>query len=100
MDRKGDFLAGLLVGGVVGFLVGILTAPGSGEETRRTIALKGRETAQRVRGTAEKAREGLVHVASSVKEQVGQAVQKIRSRGPEVDDGAAGPESDLTEPAG
>lgn len=96
MDRKGDFLAGLLVGGVIGFVVGILTAPSSGEETRRTIAVKSRETAARVRDTAEKAKEGLAHVASSVREQVGQAVQRVR-RNPEGD--GATSEAELSESA-
>ncbi len=43
MSNKGDFLAGMFVGGLLGALAGILFAPSSGEETRAQIAEKSRE---------------------------------------------------------
>jgi gas vesicle protein len=36
-DSAGKFFTGLLVGAVVGYAIGIFTAPGSGEETRRKM---------------------------------------------------------------
>lgn len=36
--EKGDFVAGILIGAVVGAVAGILLAPKSGKETRKDIA--------------------------------------------------------------
>ena len=43
MDNKGDFLAGVFLGGVLGAVAGLLFAPASGEETRAQIADKSKE---------------------------------------------------------
>ncbi len=43
LSVKGDFLAGALVGGVVGIVAGILYAPTAGEETRTQLVEKGKE---------------------------------------------------------
>ncbi len=43
MEKKGDFLAGVFIGGIIGALAGILFAPSSGEETRAQIVEKSKE---------------------------------------------------------
>lgn len=42
-DKSGDFLKGLLIGGLIGAVAGILFAPKSGKETREDIARKADE---------------------------------------------------------
>jgi gas vesicle protein len=56
-SSAGKVITGMLVGGVVGATVGWLTAPASGEETRRRI--KGE-----VMGAREKATRGIENVES------------------------------------
>jgi len=43
MERRGDFIAGILIGGMIGAVIGILYAPKSGKETREDIARKADE---------------------------------------------------------
>ncbi len=43
MDSKGDFLAGVIIGGLVGAAMGILFAPAPGSETRAQLLDKGIE---------------------------------------------------------
>ena len=43
MSKSGDFIGGLIVGGLVGAVIGILYAPKSGKETREDIARKADE---------------------------------------------------------
>ncbi|HYA13546.1 MAG TPA: YtxH domain-containing protein [Syntrophales bacterium] len=42
-ERIGDFIKGLLIGGLVGASLGILYAPKSGKETREDICRKSEE---------------------------------------------------------
>jgi len=37
-EKSGDFLKGILIGGLIGIIAGILYAPKSGKETREGIA--------------------------------------------------------------
>lgn len=55
-DDFGSFLAGFLVGGVVGAAVALLLAPQSGEETRALIKDKSIELRDKAAVTAEKTR--------------------------------------------
>lgn len=64
----GKAITGLLVGGVVGATVGWLTAPASGEETRRR--LKGDLV-----GAREKARSAMENVESKARELAAQVRQ-------------------------
>ncbi len=43
MEGKGDFLAGVIVGALIGGVAGILLAPASGKKTREQIGEKGKE---------------------------------------------------------
>jgi len=55
MSERGDFIAGMVVGGFLGALVGILYAPKSGKETREEIGKKTEELFSRVREEYENA---------------------------------------------
>ncbi len=41
--RSGDFMAGILVGALIGGALGLLFAPETGEETRELVAEKARK---------------------------------------------------------
>ena len=56
-DRAGDFLKGMLIGGVIGVVVGILYAPKSGKETREEIGRKAEELVAKAREEYEQALE-------------------------------------------
>ena len=56
-DRAGDFLKGLLIGGVIGAVVGILYAPKSGRETREDIGRKAEELVAKAKEEYEQALE-------------------------------------------
>lgn len=43
MSGKGDFIAGVFIGSLLGAAAGILFAPSAGEETRTQLMEKGRE---------------------------------------------------------
>jgi gas vesicle protein len=88
-DSRGDFLTGLLVGGILGLAAGILFAPASGDETRDVIRHRAGETADRVRGSAQdvgdRLRDGMTRVrerAGTVRDELGRAAENMRDRLP------------------
>jgi len=96
--RSGDFLKGLLIGGIAGAILGILYAPKSGEETREEIARKTEEllakakvdyekVLERSKKTYESAVKRLRELEAAAKEQVGhieEGVSEIAGRSTEV----------------
>jgi len=56
-DRAGDFLKGVLIGGVIGAVMGILYAPKSGRETREDISRKAEELVAKAKEEYEQALE-------------------------------------------
>lgn len=89
MDNKGDLLAGVIFGAVIGYGAGMLLAPASGEETRQQIwdttesiashaGEKGKEIISQARSSrqelAEKFREGARDVISEIREQVSEGI--------------------------
>ena len=54
-EKNGDFLKGLLIGGLIGAIAGILYAPKSGKETREDIARTTDDLLYRARDEYEKA---------------------------------------------
>jgi len=56
-DRAGDFLKGVLIGGVIGAVMGILYAPKSGRETREDIGRKAEELVAKAKEEYEQALE-------------------------------------------
>ena len=54
--RGAEFLAGVIIGGLIGAAVGLLLAPQPGEETREQLVEKGIELKERVAELSEEAR--------------------------------------------
>ena len=82
-DGGSSFLLGLVLGGVAGFVAGILLAPRSGEETRAMLSEKSSEWRERAGDLGAATRERLRQAVSE-----GQAAAR-RARGhagPEFDD--------------
>ena len=86
-DRAGDFLKGLLIGGIIGAVVGILYAPKSGKETREEIGRKAEElmakakeeyeqALEKSRKTYETAVSRLKKLEESAREKVGELEAK------------------------
>jgi len=97
-DKSGEFLKGLLIGGVAGAIFGILYAPKSGRETRAEIARKTEDllvqakedyenALERSKKTYESALKRLRDLEATAKEKVehleGEAAE-IAERGKEV----------------
>ena len=78
MSNRGDFWAGMALGGIVGALLGLLLAPAPGEETRRRIG-------ERVAGAAETARERLGEVGAQLRERVRQRFRAGEEAAPAED---------------
>lgn len=57
MDKNGDLLKGLLIGGLIGMALGIMFAPKSGKETREDITRKANEMLAKAKEEYEKAAE-------------------------------------------
>jgi gas vesicle protein len=83
-EGKGaEFLAGLLIGGLVGAATALLLAPQPGEETREDLREKGIELKDRVMELSEEARkraeelqaEGRT-IVQEQKERVGEAIEE------------------------
>lgn len=75
MSNNGDFLAGLVIGGLLGFVAGVLTAPSSGRETREVIV-------DRTQNVVDQARENVGTVGAKVKDNVGRAVEVAKEKLP------------------
>ena len=56
-SRSGDFIKGLLMGGLVGAIAGILYAPKSGKETREDIGKRAEEIMAKAKRECERALE-------------------------------------------
>jgi len=79
-NRCGDWLKGLLVGGLVGVVVGLLFAPKSGQELREDISVKAKDFADKVKddyeGALEKSKKGFESVISRLKDLEMKAAKK------------------------
>ncbi len=98
-DNSGDlgsFLAGFVIGGLIGAGVALLMAPQSGEETRALIADKSIELRDRAVETAEEAQSRAGEFASQTAEAYDQQVQRIQAA---VDAGKKPPKKDAEAPA-
>src|SRR5579875_3491339 len=89
-DSRGDFLTGLLVGGIIGLAVGVLFAPAPGEETRASIRSRTGRAVDRVRagadGVGDRMREGL----GRARDGASQLATEVRSRLPIGGNGSTG----------
>lgn len=77
MADNGDFLAGLVIGGLLGFVAGVLLAPASGSETREMIA-------DRTQSAVKQARSGMAEVGGLVKENMEKVVDVVKDVLPET----------------
>jgi gas vesicle protein len=81
LENNGDnFIAGLMIGGLVGVSVALLLAPQAGEETRAEIKNKSYElknlTEKRLQGALEKSQQRAVKALSYGKERVIEAISR------------------------
>ena len=98
-DNSGDlgsFLAGFVIGGLIGAGVALLMAPQSGEETRALIADKSIELRDRAVTTAGEAQTRAGEIASQTAQAYDQQVQRIQAA---VDAGKKPPKKDAEAPA-
>jgi gas vesicle protein len=65
MTRRLSFLVGLLTGGMVGWVLGILSAPKSGKETREGLSEKAIELRGKAEATVDRMREGMLGALGS-----------------------------------
>ncbi len=82
-DRESDigaFLAGFVVGGLVGAVTALLLAPQSGEETRTLIRDKSIELKGQVESTAADARVKVEGVAADARAKAEKLAQDAKSR--------------------
>jgi gas vesicle protein len=75
--RPGDFVAGLLLGALIGAGLGLAFAPYSGEETRKRLAEKGEELKERA---AEKTREAWDKGKEAVRQKGEEITSAVRAR--------------------
>jgi gas vesicle protein len=98
MSKNADFIAGLVVGGLIGAVIGILYAPKSGKETREEIGQKVDELLSKAKedygqaieksrkayeATVERLKE-LEETAKEKMEEVGEKVDELAGRGKET----------------
>jgi gas vesicle protein len=81
-DSRGDFLIGLLVGGVIGLAAGVLFAPAAGEETRQSIRRRTGGAVSRVRAGADEVGERVREGIGRARDGAAQLASEIRSRLP------------------
>jgi len=89
MSDNGDFLAGLVIGGLLGFIAGVLLAPASGKETRGKIADKTFEIVDQTRETigevSGKVKSGVTRVVETAREKLpGFCGEEINEAGQET----------------
>jgi gas vesicle protein len=80
----GNFLAGFVIGGLVGSAVALLLAPQSGEETRAVIRDKGIELKDRANETAEEARARAEQALEEARIRAEEAMDDVRARADEL----------------
>jgi gas vesicle protein len=80
----GTFLAGFLIGGLIGAAVALLYAPQSGEETRTIIKEKSIELKDKASETAEDARARAEKALEEAKARAEVAIQETRVRAEEL----------------
>ena len=71
MADSGDFLAGLVIGGLMGFVAGVLLAPAPGSETREILA-------DRTQSAVKHTRAGVEEVSSFVKDNVDKVADLVK----------------------
>lgn len=83
-NEIGAFLAGFVIGGLVGAAVALVTAPQSGEETRLQIRTRGIELRDLAVETAEETRQRAEDAAGRVRARAEQLAQDARAKAEEL----------------
>jgi gas vesicle protein len=90
MDKSGDFVAGLLVGGLIGAVIGILYAPKSGRETREELGAKAEQLLAKAKDeydrAVEKSRKTYEEAIAKLKAAEESALEKVEEVGEKVDE--------------
>src|SRR5207244_13202318 len=73
MEDRSGFLAGLIVGAMIGLGLGIMLAPRPGQETRDQLKEKAQEVTERLKSTA-------ADVGGRVRESAGDVASKVREK--------------------
>ena len=85
-DNGSSFALGFIVGGILGAVIGVLTAPRSGIETRADLAERSEVWRIRAEELAAQLRERAGPAVEGVRERVGPALGSVRERmGPVVE---------------
>ncbi len=74
----GKFIAGFIVGGTVGAIIGILLAPQSGEETREAIGNKTKEAYDKAQGAVKEIQAKADDVVSEMQKKGEEIIAKIQ----------------------
>jgi gas vesicle protein len=81
----GDFVTGLVIGGMIGYLSALMFAPRAGEETRQMLAERSREVRDRAKDTVQTAVDKTGKIVSESRERIGSsmdsAVNRTREKG-------------------
>lgn len=80
----GDFLTGILVGGVVGYVIALLNAPRPGDETRQMLNERSRELRDRAMETAQMTRDKTEKLVAEGRTRVEERVSELKDRGESV----------------
>lgn len=83
-NEIGAFLAGFVIGGLVGAAVALVTAPQSGEETRLQIRTRGIELRDRAIETAEDTRRKAEEAAAQARTRAEQLAKEAREKADEL----------------
>ena len=79
-SKFGDFLTGILVGGVVGYVAALLSAPRPGEETRQLLTERGRELRERAVDTVNTTVDKTGKIVSEGRGRLESTVDETRNR--------------------
>jgi gas vesicle protein len=83
-SETGVFLAGFILGGLVGAAVAMILAPSSGQETRKQLTDRGLELRGRAEEKIEEARKRAEQAAEEARKRAEQAAEEARKRAEEL----------------
>jgi gas vesicle protein len=82
MAHRAEFMAGLVVGAVIGFGIGVLLTPRTGEEMRRRLGGEADRAGGRLRGRAQdvggRLKNRAAQVGDRMRESAGEVASKVR----------------------